>query len=131
MQPFPVNNSVNSIAISTTNITSSTPVEKISKLAASIHTLLQEVNNPGDSENLFAHVDPTSAQRDRLSDILRYFKEQKNNMNDMLATAVAGSSPNDLHGSTSRLPDFATTQNMKSSFANLSNHYMIVVLITS
>jgi hypothetical protein len=93
MQPFPVNNSVNSVAISTTNITSSTPVEKISKLAASIHTLLQEVNNPGDSENLFAHVDPTSAQRDRLSDILRYFKEQKNNMNDMLAMAVAGSSP--------------------------------------
>ncbi len=53
------------------------PAEKLSWLSTNIHTLLQELNVHGDSPNPFTQTDSTSAQRNCVSNILWYFKNNK------------------------------------------------------
>jgi hypothetical protein len=81
--------------MSSLNITSGTPAEKLSKLTANIHNLLQEVNNPVESPHPFDTPDLTSAQRDRFSDIRRYFNEQQSLINELLTMINTESPPHD------------------------------------
>jgi hypothetical protein len=92
--------------MSTTNITPGTLAEKLSKLANNIQTLLQEVNNPGESPPRYDQLDSTSAQRDRLSDILRYFNEQQSIINELLSATGTDQTLPDIRRPSSQLPKY-------------------------
>jgi hypothetical protein len=64
------------------DVSPSTPAEKLSQLTSNIHTLLQELNEPGSPHSSSSNT----VQRDRLSEALRNFQQQQLAIQDIIGS---------------------------------------------